>query len=73
MKKKYSAFYKHKQPHLLIEKDTKVFTTKKRIYAVNTFKKLVLICDPYFKTKLYLNYWELEKVNSLINRGKNEN
>lgn len=56
-----------KIPHFLFEEDTRVEVTRRRIYAVNTFKKMVLICDSNYRNKCYFHFWELDKINQLRN------
>jgi len=71
--KKQPLTMAYKIPRFLFEEDTKVDVTKKRIYAINTFKKMVLICDSSYKNKCYFHFWELDRINKLRKGKNNEN
>lgn len=71
--KKQPLTMAYKIPRFLFEEDTRVQTTRKKIYAVNSFKKMALICDTSYKNKYYFHFWELDKINDLRKGKSNEN
>lgn len=64
--KKYFSASQYYIPSFFFDRNTMLYQNKKHIYGINNIKKSLLICNSNFNNQMYLSFYELEKINSLI-------